>query len=161
MSIRPKSLTHNILLLATTIAVAACSSGSSTATASPGPGGGGNNNGGGNNGGGNPTRPSSLEGTLQQFGVATTATTREIAPGVTVPAGYAPLGATPALTKTSELLLFGIGREPTLANHPLVLHEVTGPTGQAVNDVLHAAEPLRKVGREADALVWDERAAAR
>ena len=57
---------------------------------------------------------------------------------MTVPNGYAPLGAIPALNKTAELLLFGIGRETTLQQHPLVLLELTGQTGQAVNEVLHA-----------------------
>jgi hypothetical protein len=92
--------------------------------------------GGGGGGGAPPAGTQTLEGSLNRLGVDTTRTSRQAMPGVDVPTGYTPLGAAPALSKTNEMLLFGIGL-PTAATSPAITLELTDASGAPTADVLN------------------------
>jgi hypothetical protein len=102
------------------------------ATACSGGGGGGGAGAGTGGGGGG---PANVQATLTQLGVATPTTPRLLDSGTNAPATYAPLGARPALNKTSELVLFGIGRAASPTS-PSVTLELTSTTGAPVEQVL-------------------------
>lgn len=94
--------------------------------------------GGGSTPGAGVQRPAALEGTLNQLGVNTATSARQVAPGVAAPASYLPLGPKPPLNKTSELVLFGTGLSSPALSNPAIVLELTGSTGQAVSTMLHA-----------------------
>ncbi|MEQ1633585.1 MAG: hypothetical protein ABL997_14500, partial [Planctomycetota bacterium] len=76
-------------------------------------------------------------GTLNRLGVNTTADRRQAAPGLAVADDYAPLGTSPALSKTNELLLFEIGLNTPVSTDPAIVLELTDANGNATAQVLH------------------------
>jgi hypothetical protein len=93
--------------------------------------------GGGGGGGGSST----LEQALNTLGVDTTETPRETAPGVLVDSSSSPLGTTPVLARTNELLIMNLGTPPSqVGEQPLMLFDLTADDGSPAAEQLLAQD---------------------
>ncbi|MGE3878474.1 MAG: hypothetical protein AB7I19_05400, partial [Planctomycetota bacterium] len=96
---------------------------------------------GGGGGGGGGGGSNTLEQALNTLGVDTTETPREAAPGVLVDSSSSPLGTTPVLARTNELLLMNIGTPPSqVGEQPLMLFDLTADDGSAAAEQLLAQD---------------------